>query len=89
LHFAPKLTDLKMPIEITRLAESDIPGAVTAIQEAFKDDPYNNWVYNDRAKVSRSHFMFAIDPQGCPGRLPAVVHTSNCSSSASIPYVII
>ncbi|TVY58069.1 hypothetical protein LCER1_G002128 [Lachnellula cervina] len=40
-----------MPIEITRLTESDIPGAVTAIQEAFKEDPYNNWVYNDRAKL--------------------------------------
>jgi len=47
----PKAVDIKMPIEITRLTESDIPGAVTAIQEAFKDDPYNNWVYNNRAKL--------------------------------------
>ncbi|TVY78213.1 hypothetical protein LSUE1_G004673 [Lachnellula suecica] len=40
-----------MPISITRLAEAHIPSAVTAIQEAFKDDPYNLWVYNDRAKL--------------------------------------
>lgn len=41
-----------MSIAISRLTESDIPGAITAIQEAFADDPYNLWVYNDRAKVS-------------------------------------
>ncbi len=40
-----------MPIQISLLTESDIPGAITAIQEAFADDPYNLWVYNDRSKV--------------------------------------
>ena len=41
-----------MAITITPLTKSDIPGAVTAIQEAFKEDPYNLWIYNDRSKVS-------------------------------------
>jgi hypothetical protein len=40
-----------MPIVVSRLAETDIPGAITAIQNAFADDPYNHWVYNDRSKV--------------------------------------
>jgi len=41
-----------MPIQISPLTESDIPGAITAIQEAFASDPYNLWVYNDRSKLN-------------------------------------
>jgi len=41
-----------MTIQISRLTEADIPGAVTAIQQAFADDPYNLWVYNDRSKLN-------------------------------------
>ncbi|KAI0013994.1 acyl-CoA N-acyltransferase [Xylariaceae sp. FL0662B] len=40
------------PIKVTPLTEADIPGAVSAIQEAFADDPYNNWVF-DKSKFSR------------------------------------
>jgi len=40
-----------MPIQVTRMAEADIDGAITTIQEAFANDPYNNWVYPDRSKV--------------------------------------
>lgn len=42
---------VKMTIQISRIAEPDIPGAITAIQKAFAEDPYNLWVYNDRSKV--------------------------------------
>ncbi|EMR67944.1 hypothetical protein MGN70_011760 [Eutypa lata] len=38
-----------MPIRVTDLTEADIPGAVAAVQEAFADDPYNNWVF-DKSK---------------------------------------
>ncbi|KAI1826139.1 acyl-CoA N-acyltransferase [Xylaria intraflava] len=38
-----------MPIQVSLLAERDIPGVVAAIQEAFADDPYNNWIF-DRSK---------------------------------------
>jgi len=41
-----------MPIEISPLKENDIPGAIDAIQQAFANDPYNLWVFNDREKVS-------------------------------------
>ncbi|KAI0389871.1 acyl-CoA N-acyltransferase [Xylariaceae sp. FL0594] len=35
-----------MPIQVSPLTERDIPGAVAAIQEAFAEDPYNNWVFD-------------------------------------------
>ncbi|KAM3083667.1 hypothetical protein ACMFMG_002216 [Clarireedia jacksonii] len=41
-----------MDIIISRITESDIPGAVNVIQEAFKEDPYNLWVFNDRSKLN-------------------------------------
>ena len=40
-----------MAITVTALKEEDIPGAITAIQVAFADDPYNLWVYSDRENV--------------------------------------
>jgi len=42
-----------MPIEVTRMTEADIDGAIDTIQQAFADDPYNNWVYPDRSKVCK------------------------------------
>jgi hypothetical protein len=42
-----------MPISVTTLVFKDIPGAVVAIQEAFKGDPYSEWVYSDQSKVSQ------------------------------------
>lgn len=41
-----------MAICVSPLTESDIPGATAAIQEAFANDPYNLWVFNDRKKVN-------------------------------------
>jgi len=43
-----------MAIKVTLLVEADIPGAITTIQEAFANDPYNLWVYDDRSKVDLS-----------------------------------
>jgi hypothetical protein len=54
-----------MPIEISPLSTADIPGAITSIQEAFKDDPYNLWVYNDRAKVSVFYDIATSSEQSC------------------------
>jgi hypothetical protein len=51
-----------MPIQVTRLTEPDVQGAITTIQLAFADDPYNLWVYDDRSKVdhlnSYYHFIW-------------------------------
>jgi hypothetical protein len=38
--------------EVCLMTEADIPGAIDTIQQAFADDPYNKWIYNDRSKVS-------------------------------------
>ena len=35
-----------MAVQVSVLTEADIPGAITCIQQAFKDDPYNHWVFN-------------------------------------------
>ncbi|TRX94751.1 hypothetical protein FHL15_004212 [Xylaria flabelliformis] len=42
-----------MPIQVSLLTERDIPGAVAAIQEAFAEDPYNNWVFDKSTFDSR------------------------------------
>jgi len=41
-----------MPIQVNRITEADIGGAIDTIQQAFADDPYNKWVYPDRSKFS-------------------------------------
>ncbi|ORY63523.1 acyl-CoA N-acyltransferase [Pseudomassariella vexata] len=38
-----------MAIKVYPLTEADISGAVKAIQVAFADDPYNNWIF-DKSK---------------------------------------
>ena len=40
-----------MSIQVTRMTETDIDGAIDTIQQAFADDPYNKWIYPDRSKV--------------------------------------
>lgn len=42
-----------MALQITRMREEDIDGAIDTIQQAFSDDPYANWVY-DRSKVANN-----------------------------------
>ncbi|GAB7347148.1 hypothetical protein MBLNU459_g3269t1 [Dothideomycetes sp. NU459] len=41
-----------MPVEITRMTEADVDGAIDCIQVAFAKDPYNNWVF-DTSKFSK------------------------------------
>jgi hypothetical protein len=47
-----------MPIQVTRMKEADIDGAIDTIQQAFANDPYNNWVFPDREKVTHSKNVF-------------------------------
>jgi len=35
-----------MAIEIYPMQEGDIESAVTCIQQAFADDPYNKWIFD-------------------------------------------
>lgn len=41
-----------MAITISPITEQDIPGAIKCIQQAFAEDPYNRWVFNDRNSFS-------------------------------------
>jgi hypothetical protein len=47
-----------MPIEVSRMTEADIDGAIDTIQQAFAEDPYNNWVFPDREKVGGSFTLY-------------------------------
>lgn len=51
-----------MTIKVTRMTEADIDGAIDTIQQAFADDPYNNWVYPDRSKVRQHQTRYTQTP---------------------------
>lgn len=56
-------------MEITRMTEADIDGAIDCIQKAFAKDPYNLWVFDDRSKVKKS-FSFSR-PSPVPDMFPS------------------
>jgi hypothetical protein len=41
-----------MALQVTLMTEADIDGAIDTIQQAFAEDPYNKWIYDDRSKVT-------------------------------------
>lgn len=45
------LFTLKMLVEITRMVEGDIEGAVDCIQKAFAQDPYFAWVFPENVRI--------------------------------------
>ena len=51
LNLTPTLTPSKMSIEIALITPQDIPYAITTIQTAFTDDPFNFFIY-DHSKLS-------------------------------------
>jgi hypothetical protein len=73
-----------MAVAISRLTETDIPGVIDTIQQAFADDPYSRWIYDDREKVplytshSRHSRTFQKpSPLGLdPGSFPYESHSS-------------
>lgn len=40
-----------MPVEITRMIEGDIEGAIDCIQKAFAQDPYFAWVFPENVRI--------------------------------------
>lgn len=60
-----------MPVTIIPLNEADIPGAIDCIQQAFADDPYHHWVFNDRSAVS-----FPRHPNALPKFLSGLMANS-------------
>lgn len=45
-----------MSVVISPITAADIPDAVKCIQDAFDDDPYNNWVFNKTSPVAAGGF---------------------------------
>ncbi|KAH0287905.1 hypothetical protein M436DRAFT_45210 [Aureobasidium namibiae CBS 147.97] len=49
-----------MPVEITRMVESDIEGAIDCIQKAFAQDPYFAWVFSENFSPARNRVSLGI-----------------------------
>lgn len=45
-----------MAIKVRPLTQSDIPAAIDIIQQAFAQDPYFRWVFDEKS-VSRSFLV--------------------------------
>jgi hypothetical protein len=46
-----RLRASNMALQVSLMTPADIDGAIDTIQQAFAEDPYNKWIYNDRSKV--------------------------------------
>ncbi|KAF1989993.1 hypothetical protein K402DRAFT_451601 [Aulographum hederae CBS 113979] len=49
-----------MAIEVTRMTVEDIDGAVDTVQQAFKEDPYSKWIYNEPSQRIRSTYFLCF-----------------------------
>lgn len=54
-----------MTIKVSALTEADIPGAISAIQVAFAEDPYSLWIFSDRANVCLCEVVFTCQSIWC------------------------
>jgi hypothetical protein len=59
-----------MPIQVSRMTEADIDGAIDTIQQAFAEDPYNLWIYPDRSKVNPTPTQTTYTPLTLNPRSP-------------------
>ncbi|KAJ4355411.1 uncharacterized protein N0V89_003427 [Didymosphaeria variabile] len=57
------------------MTEEDIDGAIDTIQQAFADDPYNNWIYPDRSKIDLTRNR-ASSPSAAAGASATASSTS-------------
>lgn len=71
-----------MPIQVSSLTEKDIPGAVHCIQAAFADDPYNRWVFSDRARFSLARNSVSLGIRCRWGIRHALFHVAKDSADA-------
>ncbi|KAI9713104.1 MAG: hypothetical protein M1820_001089 [Bogoriella megaspora] len=49
-----------MLLQIRDMTECDIPGAVVVIQDAFADDPYSKWVFNEGFSKERNRVSLTL-----------------------------
>lgn len=67
-----------MPIQVSQITEQDIPGAITCIQRAFADDPYNHWVF-DRTTFSKDRNAVSLGLRCRWGMNHALFHVAKDS----------
>lgn len=79
---------ITMPITITSLTESDIPGAVKCIQDAFAQDPYNHWVFSDRANFSLQRNSVSLGIRCRWGIAHALFHVAKDPASSEPDKVL-
>jgi len=72
-----------MPIQVTKITEQDIPGAIKCIQEAFAEDPYNHWVFNDRKTFSLKRNSASLGIRCRWGMAHALFHVAKNSDDSS------
>lgn len=70
-----------MTIEVTQMTEADIDGAIDTIQQAFANDPYNNWVYPDRSKVDLTRNRVSLTLRCRWGITHGLFHVARDSSN--------
>ncbi|KAK4541037.1 hypothetical protein LTR36_008406 [Oleoguttula mirabilis] len=73
-----------MPIQVSQITEADIPGAITCIQQAFKDDPYNHWVF-DQATFSYDRNAVSLGLRCRWGMHHALFHVAKDSEAVEEP----
>ena len=76
-----------MPIQITQITDPDIEGAITCIQRAFDEDPYNHWVF-DRSQFSIERNRVSLGIRCRWGKDYALFHVAKDSASSEPGKVI-
>ncbi|KAK5133303.1 hypothetical protein LTR08_007828 [Meristemomyces frigidus] len=70
-----------MPTQVLPLTEEDIPGAISCIQRAFADDPYNHWVF-DRSTFDSNRNAVSLGIRCRWGMKHALFHVAKDSDDA-------
>ncbi|KAF2138827.1 uncharacterized protein K452DRAFT_233350 [Aplosporella prunicola CBS 121167] len=71
-----------MPVEVSPMTSEDIDGAVETIQQAFKDDPYSNWVFDkENYSPARNHHSLSLRCHW--GIQHGIFHVAKDSSSST------
>lgn len=77
-----------MPITVCQIAESDIPGAIHCIQDAFKNDPYNNWVFSGAGPFDKTRNSVSLGIRCRWGMQHALFHVAKDPDSQDPQQVI-
>lgn len=73
----------KMPIIVSPIAEKDIPGAIECIQQAFAEDPYNRWIFDNRDRFSLQRNSVSLGIRCRWGMRHALFHVAKDTSDPS------